>query len=202
MGGWGSSRWGAHQKKAGTNNFLEIDVRKLAKAGCLGKDRKASCSMNWGNGCALALECSADCVELRYAVAGESFHYAVQVAWTPCNFGGARPWFLCPSLRCGRRVAILYGGKHFLCRHCHNLAYPCQREELADRALRRANKIRVRAGWEPGIANFYGERPKGMHDTTYLRLMEEHLHHLRVSCMAFRARVGGMADQFVFLLLP
>jgi Transposase DDE domain len=30
--------------------------------------------------------------------------------WTPCNYGGARPWFLCPMDGCRRRVAVLYAG--------------------------------------------------------------------------------------------
>jgi hypothetical protein len=52
----------------------------------------------------------------------------VSLEWTPCNFGGERPWFVCPGVvngkRCGRRVAILYGpGKYFLCRHCYDLRY-------------------------------------------------------------------------------
>jgi hypothetical protein len=32
----------------------------------------------------------------------------VPLTYTPSNFGGRRPWFVCPSPRCGRRVAILY----------------------------------------------------------------------------------------------
>ncbi len=47
----------------------------------------------------------------------------IPLKWTPCNFGGERPWFVCPGVvngvACGRRVAILYGpGKYFLCRLC------------------------------------------------------------------------------------
>ena len=45
------------------------------------------------------------------------FDYLVFLSWTLCQYGGARPWFLCPS--CRRRVAILYGGAVFACRHCY-----------------------------------------------------------------------------------
>ncbi len=31
--------------------------------------------------------------------------------WTPCNFGGERPWFVCPGKGCAKRVAILYGNE-------------------------------------------------------------------------------------------
>ena len=48
----------------------------------------------------------------------------ISLVTTPCNFGGVRYWFGCPS--CGRRVAVLYlapGDVYFRCRHCNNLSY-------------------------------------------------------------------------------
>src|SRR5262245_20720748 len=93
----------------------------------------------------------------------------------PCRFGGVRPYFVCPcvvgGVVCRRRVAKLYGaGAYFLCRHCYRLAYASQREDRYDRALRRANRIRVRLGGEPGMASQFPARPKGMHHQTYERL--------------------------------
>ncbi|MDG4594674.1 MAG: hypothetical protein P9F75_03105 [Candidatus Contendobacter sp.] len=71
-------------------------------------------------------------------------------------------------------MAILYGGAIFACRHCYRLAYPSQREAPHDRAAQRANKIRARLGWEPGILNGPGWcKPKGMHQRTYERLSAE-----------------------------
>ena len=52
------------------------------------------------------------------------YDYQVSLVTTPCNFGGVRYWFGCPS--CGRRVAVLYlapGDVYFRCRHCNNLSY-------------------------------------------------------------------------------
>jgi len=52
------------------------------------------------------------------------YDYKVNLVTTPCNFGGVRYWFGCPS--CGRRVAVLYlapGDIYFRCRHCNNLSY-------------------------------------------------------------------------------
>ena len=34
--------------------------------------------------------------------------YPIQLDWTPCHYGGSRPWFRCPTKGCGLRVAILY----------------------------------------------------------------------------------------------
>src|SRR5215472_1990244 len=47
----------------------------------------------------------------------------VKIEWTPCNYGGTRPWFLCPRRGCGRRVAILYCDSDFGCRTCRRLTY-------------------------------------------------------------------------------
>jgi hypothetical protein len=52
------------------------------------------------------------------------YDYEVSLVTTPCNFGGVRYWFGCPS--CGRRVAVLYlapGDVYFRCRYCNNLSY-------------------------------------------------------------------------------
>ena len=50
----------------------------------------------------------------------------IRLAWIPCNYGGSRPWFLCPG--CDRRAAILYvEGGRLLCRPCLGLSYPSQR---------------------------------------------------------------------------
>src|SRR3981081_1806868 len=71
-------------------------------------------------------------------------------------------WFICPAVGCGRRVEILYGGGIFACRHCYRLAYASSREDVCDRAARRADRLRARLGWEPGILNGNGGQPKWM----------------------------------------
>lgn len=59
----------------------------------------------------------------------EEVNQAVHLSWTPCNYGGRRPWFICGN--CGRRVAVIYaGGKYFACRHCYDLTYrSCQESD-------------------------------------------------------------------------
>ncbi len=52
----------------------------------------------------------------------------LRLTWTPCNYGGSRPWFICPGDGCGRRVAIVYGPTSpLLCRRCNGLSYTSQR---------------------------------------------------------------------------
>jgi len=119
--------------------------------------------------------------------------YPVWLDWTDCNLGGERPWFLCPTMGCGRRVAILYGGRIFACRHCYKLAYTSQRETDDDRAARRANKIRKRLGWQQGIFNPKGwKKPKGMHWRTFSQLNLEH-----DACVAIT--LTGMTNQLRLL---
>lgn len=96
--------------------------------------------------------------------------YWIFIQWTSCNYGGKRPWFICPVNDCRRRVAILYSGSIYACRHCHQLAYTSQREAHYDRGIRKAEKIRERLGWEASIFEMTGFKPKGMHWSTFERL--------------------------------
>jgi len=81
----------------------------------------------------------------------EHVRYTIPVTWTPCHYGGRRPWFLCPGRNCGRRVAKLYlpldgSAKYYLCRHCYGLAYESQRQALHNRFLQKACRIKRRLG--------------------------------------------------------
>ncbi len=118
--------------------------------------------------------------------------YTVELDWADCHLGGQRAWFRCPAKGCGRRVAILYGGAIFACRHCHRLAYESQREAGYDRMARRADKLRDKLGWEPGILNGDGIKPKGMHWRTFERLKVEH-------DALVGASLAGMAQRFGLL---
>jgi hypothetical protein len=95
-----------------------------------------------------------------------------------CHYGNIRPYFICPGVvngrHCGRRVVKLFsGGRYFLCRHCYNIAYTSQSEPRCDRMLRRANKLRMALGGEPGTAHWIAPKPKGMWQRTYQRHRSE-----------------------------
>ncbi len=70
----------------------------------------------------------------RFSGRETELDYRVELASTPCYYGGHRWWFLCPLTAngnvCGRRVGVLYlsEGEYFGCRHCHDLTYLCQKE--------------------------------------------------------------------------
>lgn len=96
----------------------------------------------------------------------------IRVLTTPCNYGGVRVWWSCP--RCFRRVAILYAGRQFACRKCHRLTFTSQKTTRWDRAIAKAEKVRSRLRWEPGIAYGTGPKPKGMHWATYRALVKMH----------------------------
>ncbi len=175
MGGYGSGRtyWAS---KDTTDECKGLDVRRLHRNGWLRPGRY--CSVHWKRGDKptgdIHVVAGNGYVELvyRYRRNGDPWQDVrerVQLTYTRCNYGGERPWFLCPE--CGRRVAILYGpGRLFLCRHCYNLAYESQRENAKDRALRRAQDIRRRLGGSASMFDSFPEKPKGMHWDTYMRL--------------------------------
>jgi hypothetical protein len=103
----------------------------------------------------------------------------VAIAWTPCRFGGERPWFICSvyanGTYCGRQVTKLYDADRlFACRHCYRLAYLSQQESAHLRGLWKAQKIRIRLGGSASMLANFPEKPKGMHWRTYERFCRVH----------------------------
>ncbi len=175
MGGPGSGRRGGRDVTA---DYRRFDVRQLQRARVLTPGwRGRWCWYRRGEKRAeINIEVGEASIQLRYRATdrGEwkDYDYTVRLSRSSCHYGGERPWFLCPH--CGRRVAILYGGAVFACRHCRGLAYEVQREDVIDRIARRADAIRERLSWEAGILNADGWKPKGMHWRTFWRLKAEH----------------------------
>jgi len=125
-----------------------------------------------------------DTLELRYQVGPVGCQpnetpgliEPIILVWTPCHYGGRRPWFRCPGIirPCARRVGILYAtGAYFLCRHCCSLVYQSQREDVAGRAALRARRARARLGDHGALLDPLPKRPPGMRRKTYRRLCVE-----------------------------
>lgn len=179
MGGFNSGRQGG---KSTTNKMRSLDIRLLHCSGGLGPGelRTWSWTRSVSGVSRISMYAGDDAVTLAYQVtyqSGESrdYSYPVRIEWTPCNYGGRRAWWLCPD--CGRRVAVLYGGQRYACRHCHDLTYKSTRTAPGSEFYARANKVRARLGWGGGVASPMGDRKKGMHTKTYLRLLNQLIHH-------------------------
>lgn len=160
--------------KRTTNQMHALDIRRLKKRLTPG----ASFGWQWtGNKLAsLNLTVCADGVTLTYRLQEpdgnwKSLEYLVRLTQTVCNFGGLRTWWLCPH--CGRRVAVLYGGSRYACRQCYDLTYKSTRTTPDLKHFARANKVRELLGWGGGVASPMGSRKKGMHASTYLRLLHQ-----------------------------
>jgi hypothetical protein len=111
-------------------------------------------------------------VDVNYSYRGKAYSYSIRLDKTACHFGHYRHWWLCPS--CSKRVAVLYCAGTYVCRHCLSVPYGSQLQQPIDRLFSRADAIRQRLGWQSGIAYGNQGRPKGMHFTTYYRLVTEH----------------------------
>ena len=175
MGGFNSGKQGG---KRTTDKLNRLDIRQVHRAGRLepGESSIWSWRKNVDLVSQVTIHAGDDEVSLHYRISeplGVSRDYScsVTIAWTPCNFGGRRAWWICPV--CGRRVAILWGGRRYACRHCHDLAYSSTRTAPGSACYARANKVRARLGWGGGIASPTGSKPKWMHWSTYLRLLQQ-----------------------------
>ena len=194
MGGYNSGR---QSNRSCTDAMLTLDIRLLHRAGRLAPGQLFS--WRWSSSGRLIgeinLSSNVDQVSLRYRQRDQkgdwqAMEYQVRLSWTKCHHGGQRAWWLCPAAGCGRRVAILYGGAVFACRHCHRLIYQCQRETPDDRAIRQADKLRDRLGWQAGILNGDGGKPKGMHWKTYQRLRIHHDMLVQVGLLGIGRKFG------------
>lgn len=175
-------RW---DKKALTDEYLHLDIAAFARSVDLTKFRAGSWQWKFSSGSEASITYivspERQGVNLQYTTGDKHYDYLVSVVTTQPNYGGARYWWLCPS--CNKRVRILYGGKIFACRKCHNLTYETT-QTGGDRMTTIDNRlynIRRKLGAKGGIHDQLPERPKGMHDKTYSRLMCEYfnLHDLR-----------------------
>lgn len=200
MGGSNSGRQGG---KRCTDDLRALDVRSMQRAGLLesGKSSELNRTQNGRIIAGITISVDADRVVLNYRQSwrgGEwrSFSNTVMVEWTPCNYGGHRAWWCCPARGCGRRVALLYGGHGmYACRHCYDLAYRSQRQAAHDLAARHVNKIRDRLGWDRGVLNLTGGKPKGMHWKTFYRLVSEHTRHSERALAGIAQQLGAINRQ-------
>ena len=186
MGGLGSGGYYRFDKKDRAEDCLSLDVRRWQREGFLDPGR----FFGWAwyregrKVSSISVSVLRGAAKLSYSIGlegrKEDFRYTVPLTWTPCNFGGSRPWFVCPGVvegvSCGRRVAKFYLKYHcFLCRYCHDLTYTSRQEKTGwYGALRRCQRIRQKLGGSVNMTEPFSDKPKGMHHSTYRRMLLEY----------------------------
>lgn len=181
MGGIFSGRKPAKSTKPFPEHFVALNIRELQKHDGLDPGEAYNLhKYKRGDKCGVfSVVVYEDYLELRYLARNhQQTRFPTQIinlTRTPCNFGGYRPWFLCPGDQCGRRVAILYGPHSMLCRHCRGIAYQSQREDKLQRMFRKLRSIEASyTGRRNESAPMDQTRPMGMHYRTFKRLQEKH----------------------------
>lgn len=193
MGGCGSGRQGSFGGKPETSDSIPLDIRKISREGLLVPGN--SFSRRWlvndrqVAGISIRVESQSVVLSYRTMSTDEVVEQRVQTQTSPCHLGGERHWFTCP--RCSKCVAVLYApGRYFACRQCGGLGYATQKQGAGDRASTKADKLRKRLGWEAGILNGNGGKPKGMHWATYWRIKSQHDALVQVSFHDIGRKLG------------
>jgi hypothetical protein len=179
---------GGHNWKGGgvVEGTTSLDVMQLARADYLSGPRQGSWKWNdlGGMTASIQIKGSHELVTLEYRVrdASGDWHAVrqdVPIRWSPCRFGGERPWFLCDVFAdgtyCGRRVAKLYGaGRLFACRHCYCLGYAIQRDRQMDQAHHNLARMHRKLGADyDGPDGPTPPKPKWMRWKTYSRIAKQ-----------------------------
>ena len=195
MDGRGSGRRSSYSGKPETSDSTPLDIRKITRKGWLvpGSSFSWQWTVNGRPVASIRIRVDQESLVLSYRMkcTGEVVEQRVKTQTTSCHLGGERYWFTCP--RCGNRVAVLYApGRYFACRRCGGLGYATQKEGVGDRAATRADKLRKKLGWEAGILNGQGGKPKGMHWKTFLRLKSHHDALVQISLQDMARQLGSL----------
>ena len=147
MGGSGSGTWYRWDKQDTVEDYPKLDIHYLKRHGYL---RNLSMgTITWSRmgeqSASISVAGGTDSVSLRYTYdppGREPIHVnqLIQLARTPCNYGGTRPWFTCPT--CARSVGVLVIAANLpRCRKCLDLPYYSQQCGTLDRLIHRKHKI-------------------------------------------------------------
>lgn len=150
-------------------DYQSIDVRAIARAGLFAsRGREELLRIKPGrrsDALWVHVQYADDRVRLLYDWVGRQHREDIEIDRTPCHFGGARLWFLCP--RCGVRSSVLHlKSPGVACRACHGLVYRTQRLGVCGRSWTKQRKI------ERMLTPNFG-RPKRMSHARYARLIAQ-----------------------------
>lgn len=146
-----------------------LDIVRFARAGLLLTGDRTRAWDDEGGDRPLRVIPLGDVVEIR--VSGRTLG-EVALSWSDCNYGGRRPWWVCPRCESRRRKLYLLGGA-LRCRVCADIRYGSKLERKVARGLRRAREIRRRLGGRPGLVEPFPQRPSRMRWSTYAALRAE-----------------------------
>lgn len=201
MGGFGSGRGVSASAKVLTTSLRCIDIRRWQREGLIrpGLPFSRIWRQDGQPTTQIQVRPSVDRLQIVRQFRSTScvttqVESHIDVVWTPCHLGGGRPWFLCPTPGCGRRVAVLYECGSIACRHCHRLAYPSQRESSSERALRKADRVRRQLNWEPWEFSAHGAKPLGMHWRTFRGLQFKRAHLMIQALTGANTRLKNIDD--------
>jgi hypothetical protein len=120
----------------------------------------------------IAAEMSREALVLEYTVnGGEQISDEISIEYSPCHYGGERPWLICPG--CRQRKSVLFCDRYFRCRNCLGLTYASLQRRKVERPLNRLARERKRLGGSGSLWEPFPPKPKGMRWENYLRRLEE-----------------------------
>jgi hypothetical protein len=137
---------------------------------------------------------------LEFTVHERQFKQPIECTKTPCNYGGERVWFVCPS--CRRRVGKLYllnmlHSCYWSCRHCQGLTY-VQRRERRKAWTYQARAQRIADRWlqfKPKDPKIY--KTKWMRWSTYQKRAKQ---YNELQYQAARGWTGHVGAKFKRLI--
>lgn len=151
------------------DDCARIDMRDWTRERIL-KDGNSYAFIFAGRGIQVEVDIYPDRVQLSWGYAWQ----VIELDHTSCNFGGTRPWFLCPD--CDRRMQVLYLMRgHWMCWRCTRLSYGSQVEKPLYRLMRRAKKLRRRLGGPESLFLPFPWKPERMRWQTYAPLRRQGL---------------------------
>ena len=180
MGGM-MARW---RERVRLEDGLKLDLSRLIRQGLVSDSAVCRSSLQWG------YRYSGDLIASGWVTSDlsqerdgwlrlelGSLVQSIALEATPRHYGGRQWYFVCPQT--GRRASVLWkppGAKYFASRQTwgRQVAYGSQFEAPHDRALSAAQDIRYWLAGKDYISVIDGippPKPKGMHWSTYERIM-------------------------------
>jgi len=197
----GSINSGRRSGSANVKPLLEdnigISCHELNRKGLLSPGKIFYIDYNTGSIKTLSLnvEAQTDALHLRYQINGRAYTQTVSIQHQSCHYGGKRPYFVCP--KCFQKRTDLYLGKtgDFRCRVCQAYAYRSQRLNAHQRNFQRAMllKKKLTGADQP---YFCIEKPKGMWNRTFNKIVDKIIMHETASCGLFIEYCNVVVEKF------